>query len=85
MSSPHCSKKHATLIKGVFSELSGSELQQFETMLKRIGVRAQNLEAAAHMGLWEMHSRREAEVERIAFEIVRWASDLFSETLFWGS
>lgn len=37
-------QKHATLIKDVFSELSGKELQQFEAMLKRIGIRAQNME-----------------------------------------
>jgi MarR family transcriptional regulator, 2-MHQ and catechol-resistance regulon repressor len=37
-------KKHAALIKDVFSELSGSELQQLEASLRRIGMRAQSLE-----------------------------------------
>ncbi len=37
-------QKHASLMKDVFSELSGKELQQFEAMLKRIGIRAQNME-----------------------------------------
>jgi MarR family 2-MHQ and catechol resistance regulon transcriptional repressor len=37
-------KKHVVLIKEVFSELGSGELQQFEALLKRIGMRAQRLE-----------------------------------------
>lgn len=37
-------KKHAALMKDVFSELDSGELQQFEALLKRTGKRAQNLE-----------------------------------------
>jgi MarR family transcriptional regulator, 2-MHQ and catechol-resistance regulon repressor len=37
-------KKHAALMKDVFSELGSGELHQFEAQLKNIGLRAQMLE-----------------------------------------
>lgn len=37
-------KKHAALMKEVFSELDSGELQRLEVLLKRIGIRAQKLE-----------------------------------------
>ena len=42
-------QKHASLMKDVFSELSSSELQQFESALKRIGIKAQSLKNHTHL------------------------------------
>jgi MarR family transcriptional regulator, 2-MHQ and catechol-resistance regulon repressor len=36
-------KKHAALMKEVFSQLDAAELQQFEASLKKIGIRAEAL------------------------------------------